>query len=274
MMSDKYCLRSELKKLEIEIWNLKVKGINVVSYTQRFQELALMCGRMFPEESNEVEKQNVARAYTAGPGEKKDYGGSLPMCPKCNYHHNGQCAPRCNNCKKVGHLARDYRVQGHSKKYCPKLKNNNRRNQAGNGRATTRAYAVGNVVKNQDFNVVTGMFLLKNRYASILFDTGVDRSFVSTTFSSLIDIIPTTLDHDYDVKLADGKIIGVNTIIRGCTLNFLNHLFNIDLMPVELSSFDFIIGMDWLVKYHDVIVCDEKIIRIPFGNEILIIRGD
>ncbi|GKB13747.1 hypothetical protein Tco_0847670 [Tanacetum coccineum] len=109
MMSDKYCLRSELKKLEIEIWNLKVKGINVVSYTQRFQELALMCGRMFPEESNEVEKQNVARAYTAGPGEKKDYGGSLPMCPKCNYHHNGQCAPRCNNCKKVGHLARDYR---------------------------------------------------------------------------------------------------------------------------------------------------------------------
>ncbi|GJX54561.1 hypothetical protein Tco_0282930 [Tanacetum coccineum] len=47
---------SEIKKLEIEIWNLKVKGTNVVSYTQRFQELALMCGRLFPEESDEVEK--------------------------------------------------------------------------------------------------------------------------------------------------------------------------------------------------------------------------
>ncbi|GKF02836.1 hypothetical protein Tco_0029759, partial [Tanacetum coccineum] len=47
------------------------------------------------------------RAYTAVPGEKKEYGGSLPLCTKCNYHHNGQCAPRCNNCKKVGHLARD-----------------------------------------------------------------------------------------------------------------------------------------------------------------------
>ncbi|GKB91442.1 putative reverse transcriptase domain-containing protein [Tanacetum coccineum] len=365
MMTTKYCPRSEVKKLEIKIWNLKVKGTDVVSYTQRFQELALMCGRMFPEESDEVEKyvgglsdmiqgsvmaskpktmqdaiefatelmdqkirtfadrqaknkrklddnsrnnqtqqqpfkrQNVARAYTAGPGEKKEYSGSLPLCTKCNFHHNGKCAPRCNNYKKVGHLAHDYRgsaatannqralkviqrvvtcfecgVQGHYKKDCPKLKNKNRGNQAGNGEARARAYAVGNAGTNPDSNVVTGTFLLNNRYASILFDTGADRSFVSTAFSSLIDIIPTTLDHDYDVELADGKIIRVNTIIQGCTLNFLNHPFNIDLMPVELGSFDVIIGMDWLSKYHAVIVCDEKIVRIPFGNEILIVHSD
>ncbi|GKB75954.1 putative reverse transcriptase domain-containing protein [Tanacetum coccineum] len=124
---------------------------------------------------------------------------------------------------------------------------------------------------NPNSNVVTGTFLLNNRYASILFDTGADRSFVSTAFSSLIDIIPTTLDHGYDVKLADNKIIWVNTLIRGCTLNFLNHQFNIDLVPVEIGSFDFII---WLSKYLDVIVCDEKIVCIPFGNEILIIHGD
>ncbi|GJZ41590.1 putative reverse transcriptase domain-containing protein, partial [Tanacetum coccineum] len=125
-----------------------------------------------------------------------------------------------------------------------------------------------------NFNVVTGTFLLNNRYALILFDTGADRSFVSTAFSSLIDITPTTLDHGYDVKLADGRIIWVNTLIRGCTLNFLNHPFKIDLMPVEMGSFDVIIGMDWLSKYHAVIVCDEKIVRIPFGNEILIVHGD
>ncbi|GJW83820.1 hypothetical protein Tco_0156965 [Tanacetum coccineum] len=71
-------------------------------------------------------------------------------------------------------------------------------------------------------------------------------SFVSTAFSSPIDIVPTILDNDYDVKLADGKIIRVNTIIRGCTLNFLNHPFNIDLMLVELGCFDVIIGMDWI----------------------------
>ncbi|GJV29376.1 putative reverse transcriptase domain-containing protein [Tanacetum coccineum] len=189
-------------------------------------------------------RQNMARAYTIGPGEKKVYGGSKPLRPKCNYHHDGQCAPKCTNCKRTGHLAQDCRspaattnnqrapvvnqrvvtcfecgVQGHYKNDFPKLKNNNRGNQAGNGGAIARAYVVGNVGKNLDANIVTGTFLLNNSYASILFDTGADSSFVSTAFSSLIDIVPTTQDHDYDVELVDGKIIRVNTIIRGCTLN-------------------------------------------------------
>nr|GEZ96383.1 putative reverse transcriptase domain-containing protein [Tanacetum cinerariifolium] len=65
-----------------------------------------------------------------------------------------------------------------------------------------------------------------------------------------------------------------NIVLRGCTLGLLGHPFDIDLMPVELGSFDVIIGMDWLAKYHVLIVCDEKVIRIPYGNEVLIIRGD
>ncbi|GJV91285.1 putative reverse transcriptase domain-containing protein [Tanacetum coccineum] len=134
--------------------------------------------------------------------------------------------------------------------------------------------AVGHAGTNPDSNVVTGTFLLNNRYASILFDTGADRSFVSTAFSSQIDITPSTLDHYYDVELADGRIIGLNTILRGCTLNLLNHPFNINLMPVELGSFDAIIGMDWLAKYQAIIVCAEKIVRIPWGNETLIVHGD
>ncbi|GJZ58270.1 putative reverse transcriptase domain-containing protein [Tanacetum coccineum] len=334
----------EIKKLEIELWNLKVKGTDIPSYTLRFQELALMCGRMcFPEEFDEIEKyvsglpdmirgnvmsyrpqtmeerkleynagnnqgyqqqnkrQNTRRAYIAGPGEKREYTGSLPLYTKCNYHHKGPCSPRCNKCKKIDHLARDCRssgpnnnnnnrgnsgatqnaatyyecgVQGHYKRDCPKLKNGNRGNQRGNGNAPAKVYVVGNAGTNLDSNVVTGTFLLNNHYASILFDTGADRSFVSTTFSSLIDITPTTLDHYYDVELADGKIIGINTIIRGCTLNFLDHPFNINLMPIELGSFDVIVGMDWLTKYHAVIDCAEKIVRIPWGKETLIIHGD
>ncbi|GJT37063.1 putative reverse transcriptase domain-containing protein [Tanacetum coccineum] len=157
---------------------------------------------------------------------------------------------------------------------CPKLKNGNQGNQAGNGNAVARAYDIGSAETNSNSNVVTGTFLLNNRYALILFDTGADRSFVSTTFSSLIDIIPTTLDHGYDVELADGRIIWVNTLIRGCTLNFLNHPFNFDLMPVEMGSFDVIIGMDWLAKYHAVIVCDEKLVHVPFKNEILTFHCD
>ncbi|GJX52510.1 putative reverse transcriptase domain-containing protein [Tanacetum coccineum] len=367
-MTDKYCPRNEMKKLEAELWNLKVIGTDVVKYNQRFQELALLCVRMFPEEADKIERyvgglpdmihgnivaskpktmqeaiematelmdkrvstmaerqaenkrksentsrsnqnqqqqpnkrQNTGRAYTAGSGDKKPYGGSRPLCPKCNYHHDGPCAPKCYKCNKYGHIARDCRgtgnvnnnnnqkgtgsgqkptcfecgAQGHFKKECPRLKNNkgNRGNQAGNDRAPAKVYVVGNAGANPD-NVVAGTFLLNNRYAYILFDTGADRSFVSTAFSSQIDITPSTLDHYYDVELADGRIIGLNTILKGCTLNFLNHQFNINLMPVELGSFDAIIGMDWLAKHQAVIACAEKIVRIPCKNKTLIIHGD
>ncbi|GJR67179.1 putative reverse transcriptase domain-containing protein [Tanacetum coccineum] len=239
-------------------------------------------------------RRNNGRAYTARTGEKKQYGGSKPLCSKCNYHHDGSCAPKCHKCNKVGHLARDCRsttnsnntnnqrgtglgqkptcyecgAQGYFKRDCPKLKNNNRDNQAGNGNALAKVYVVGHVGTNPDSNVVTGTFLLNNRYASVLFDTSADRSFVSTAFSSQIDITPATLDHYYDIKLADERIIKLNTILRGCTLNFLNHLFNIDFMPVELGSFDAIIGMDWLAKYHAIIICAEKI-----GAPILFVKN-
>nr|GEU66197.1 putative reverse transcriptase domain-containing protein [Tanacetum cinerariifolium] len=203
-------------------------------------------------------------------------------------------------CNKVGHFARDcrstanvntannqmgngmcqkstcyeYGAQGHFKKDCPKLKNNNCGTQGGNATALAKVYVVGRVGTNPDSNVVMSTFLLNNRYASILFDTGADRSFVSTTFSSQIVITPTTLDRFYDVELADKRIIGLNSILRGCTLNFLNHPFNIDVMPVELGSFDAIIDMDWFAKYRAVIVCTEKIVCIPWGNEILIEMKD
>ncbi|GJT00389.1 putative reverse transcriptase domain-containing protein [Tanacetum coccineum] len=159
---------------------------------------------------------------------------------------------------------------GHFRSNCPQWKTKNQ----GNGSGVARAYAVGVAGQNPDNNVVTGTFLLNNRCASILFDTGADRSFVSTQFSALINIAPTTLDHGYNVELADGSIIWVNMVLLGCTLNFLNHPFHVDLMPVEMGTYDVIIGMDWLTKYQAVIDCAKKIVRIPFGSEILIFHGD
>ncbi|GKC87187.1 putative reverse transcriptase domain-containing protein [Tanacetum coccineum] len=200
------------------------------------------------QQQQQNKRQNTSQTYTAGFGEKKPYGGSMlkmqlsPRWSTANANnannHKGTGSGQKPTCYECG-------VQGHVKRECPKLKNNNNRgNQVGGGNAPAKVYAVGYEGTNPDSNVVTGTFLLNNRYASILFDTGADRSFVSTTFSSQIDITPTALDHYYDVELADRRIIGLNTILRGCTLNILNHPFNIDLMPIELGSFDAIIGMD------------------------------
>ncbi|GJU53481.1 putative reverse transcriptase domain-containing protein [Tanacetum coccineum] len=196
-------------------------------------------------------------------------------------HHEWLCTMRCGNCKKIGHQTRDCRAAiapntqrapvgnqqgiicyecgrpGHLRKDCPKLRNQNRGNQTrnkngnktGGNETTARAYAIGGGGTNPDSNVVTCTFLLNNCYASMLFDSGADRSFVSTTFSALLDVTPTTLDTSHGVR----------------------HRSN---CHVELGSFDVIIGMDWLAKYHALIVCDEKVVRIPYGNEVLIIRGE
>ncbi|GKF05137.1 putative reverse transcriptase domain-containing protein, partial [Tanacetum coccineum] len=116
-------------------------------------------------------RQNTGRAYAAGSGEKKPYGGSKPLCSKCNYHHYGQCAPKCHKRNRAGHLAHNCKsttnantannqrgigagqkptcfecgAQGHFKRECPKLKNNNHGNQGGNGNALAKVYAVGRV---------------------------------------------------------------------------------------------------------------------------------
>ncbi|GKD33466.1 putative reverse transcriptase domain-containing protein [Tanacetum coccineum] len=127
---------------------------------------------------------------------------------------------------------------------------------------------------NPNSNVVKGTFILNNHYASMIFDSGADRSFVSTTFSTLLDITPDTLDVSYAVELADGKISETNTILRGYILGLLGNPFNIDLMLVKLGSFDVIIDMDWLANHHAVIVYDEKIVRIPYGDDVLIVQGD
>ncbi|GKD86024.1 putative reverse transcriptase domain-containing protein, partial [Tanacetum coccineum] len=213
-------------------------------------------GQQPPFKRQNVGGQNVARGYTASNNKRKPYNGSLPLCNKCKLHHEGPCTVRCGKCNNVGHLTWDCKCgrQGHFRSDCPKLKDQNRGNKAGNkngvGEARGKAYALDGGEANPDSNVVKGTFLLNNHYASMIFDSGADRSFVSTTFSALLDITPNTLDVSYAVELADGRISETNTILRGCMLGLLGHPFNINLIPVELGSFDVIIFMDWLANHH------------------------
>ncbi|GKB99742.1 putative reverse transcriptase domain-containing protein [Tanacetum coccineum] len=105
-------------------------------------------------------------------------------------------------------------------------------------------------------------------------DRRADKSFVSISLASMLNIPPITLDTTYDIEMADGNLVGINTVIQGCTMILLNQPFEIDLIPIKLDSFDVVIGMGWLSKYHARIICDKKVVHIPINGETLIIRGD
>nr|GEU49171.1 reverse transcriptase domain-containing protein [Tanacetum cinerariifolium] len=268
-MTDKYCPKGEIKKLEIELWNLRVKGNNVAAYTQRFQELALMCTKFLADETKKVDK------YISGLPDNI-HGNVMSVRPKTL----DETIELTNDL--MDQKLRTYAERQNENK---RKTDNNQQQQPHKKQNVTRAYTASPGKKK----VYTGDLPLctKCNYHHIeqcapkcvkckmYGHTTMDhRSFISTTFSALIGITPTTLENHYDVELADGKIIKVNIIVRGCTLNFMNHPFNIDLMPVPLGSFDIIIGMDWLTKYHGVIICDEKIVHVPFGRDMLVFQGN
>ncbi|GJX35670.1 putative reverse transcriptase domain-containing protein, partial [Tanacetum coccineum] len=272
LMTTEFCPVEELKRMENELWNLKVKEDNMVAYTQRFNELALMCPRIVEPESVKVD--GYIRGLT------DNIKGEVTSSKPANL----------NKAMRMAH-----KEQGHTRNRCPKkVKQEVVREVRG------RAYAIKDA-ELQGPNVVTGTFLLNNRYASVLFDSGFDRSFVDTRFSSMLDINPVKIDASYEVELADGRVVSMNTVLKGCTLNLMNHLFEIELMPIELGMFDVIIGctlnlmnhlfeielmpielgmfdviigMDWLVKHDAVIVYGEKVVRIPYENKTLTVESD
>ncbi|GJX85313.1 putative reverse transcriptase domain-containing protein [Tanacetum coccineum] len=342
MMMEEFCPDEEVQRLENELRSLKLRDTNIAAYTQRFNELALLCPEAVPTEKKKVElyikglpenikgettssrptvlneavriahtlmeqkiqdkaervsennkrkwesnnnqsgnnnnrnnyrdnslhhqynnrKQGNVRAMTTAPSKQGGHTGNKPLCNHYMKHHFGYCMIVCNRCGRTGHIASNCKVKavatgpnaqpimtcygcgekGHTKNHCPK------RNNPQGCNATGRAYAIREAEKGQGPNVVAGMFLINNRYASVLFDSGSDKSFVNTSLSHLIDIKSVRLNTSYEVELADGRI-------------------------VKLGTFDIVIGMDWLVEHDAVIVCGKKEVHIPVKNEVLVVKG-
>ncbi|GJY26901.1 putative reverse transcriptase domain-containing protein [Tanacetum coccineum] len=220
-------------------------------------------------------RQETFRFYAVTLTKNNGYIRNRPLCKKCTLHHTGPCTVKCNTCNKVGHLTKNCKnkgsvtgsnllpvtvtyhacgEKGHYANQCRKTTNNN---------AKGRAYMLRDRNAHQDPNVVTGMFLINQHLARVLFDSGADKSFVSISLASMLNIPPITIDTFYNIEMADGNLVSTNTVIQGATLTLLNQPSEIDLMPIELDSFDVVIGMDGLSKYHARIICDEKVIHIP-----------
>ncbi|KAJ0908803.1 putative transcription factor interactor and regulator CCHC(Zn) family [Helianthus annuus] len=178
--------------------------------------------------------------------------------------------------------------EGHFKRDCPQLNqnandnnhqnnnnagNNNNGNNGGSG-ARGRVFTIGAGDARNDDNVVTGTFSVNNLIASVLFDSGADWSYVSLEFSQRLGLTPTPLEVKQIVELADSKTIEASHVLFGCKLDLVGQVFDIDLLPVTLGSFDIVVGMDWLSKHQAEILCKEKIVRIPIPDgEPLLVQG-
>nr|GEW38676.1 reverse transcriptase domain-containing protein [Tanacetum cinerariifolium] len=369
LLTNKYYPQTEIKKLEDEFYNLSVKGNDLKTYVRRFQELAVLCPSMVPNNEKLMEvfigglptsiegnvtalkpqtleeainitqrlmdqvtkhnsiqgtndhkqkfedKRNISsnnnyrnnyqnirnnrtndfcqklnsrpetfRSYGATLTENRRYTGNHPLCQRCTLHHTRLYTIRCRVCNKVGHLTKNCRnkgpatrsnlrpvfvichacgEKGHYRSQCSKTNIN----------ANGRKYLLRDKNAHQDLNVVMGTFILDHRPTRTLFDSRADKSLISISFASMLNIPSITLDSTNNFKMADGNLISTNTVIQDCTLSLLNQPFEIDLMPIKLDSFDIVIGMDWLSKYHAKIICDEKVVHILIKDETLIIRG-
>jgi hypothetical protein len=168
---------------------------------------------------------------------------------------NAGASKACYGCGDVGHFKRD----------CPKAA----------GTANGRVFAMGTKEALADPRCVTGTFLINNLYATVLFDSGAERSFIDHKFRKHLPHKSQTLNNTYIVAMANGQIESTKEILQNCTLTLNDHVFHINLMPMTIGSFNVIIGMDWLEPHHADVMCYEKAVRLnlPIGAT-RIVYGD
>nr|GEZ66142.1 putative reverse transcriptase domain-containing protein [Tanacetum cinerariifolium] len=243
LLTNKYCPQIKIKKIEDEFYNLSVKGNDLKTYIRRFQELVVLCPNMVPN------NEKLMEVFISGL--PRSVEGNVTASKPQTLKEAINISQRCRVCNKIGHLTKNCKnkgpatgsnlqpvsvichacgEKGHYRSQCSKTNIN----------ANERTYLLRDT--HQDPNVVTATFLLNHRPARTLFDSGADKSFVSISFASMLNIPSITLDTTYNIEMADGNLISTNTVIQGCTQTLLNQPFEIYLMPIKLGSFDVVIA--------------------------------
>ncbi|GJR38492.1 putative reverse transcriptase domain-containing protein [Tanacetum coccineum] len=239
-------------------------------------------------DENKRTKTMNAFATTTNPV-RREYNGTILKCVSYNLHHPPKMPCRaCFNYGHPRHVAKDCRVTPRMvNRVKPSTKaEGNRPNQVvanygGQGRgnndnqARGRAFMLAAEEARQVSNIMTGTFTLNDHYATTLFNSGADYSFVSTTFIPLLGIEPSELGFSYEIEIACGQLVEIDKVIRGCKLEIEGHMFGINLIPFGSGSFDVIIGMDWLSNHKAEIICHEKVVRIPLQDgQVLRVIGE
>ncbi|GJX74684.1 putative reverse transcriptase domain-containing protein [Tanacetum coccineum] len=225
---EEFCLSNKMEKLENEFWNHTMVGANHVTYTDKFHELtklvphlsailtagiltdeAVCCGTLTKGNDKRKEMEETSKQESTWKDNKRSKTGLqfVATVPPKNDNVNTYL-------KSLDHLYYD----------CPKWK-----------QAAVEAL--------QDPKVVTCTFSLNNQFATILFDSGADFSFISTKFVFLLNVEPRIVNPGYAIEIADGKSVEFDRVIRDCKLELRNSLFTIDLISLGHGSFDVIVGM-------------------------------
>ncbi|GKB73312.1 putative reverse transcriptase domain-containing protein [Tanacetum coccineum] len=321
IMLEEFCPEEEISRMEDELRNLRLRDHHIAAYTNRFNELVLLCPDVVPstkkkvnqyikglpsyiqgetysskpttlneairmthglmehkvqgwkeknadqnkrkweggnQGNNQCNRRNGGvRAMTQAQGKNVNQGGHAPKCNRCNMFHFGNCPGKCNKCGKGGYIARDCRGKGVA--------------TGANAEPIRVCFKCGDPNHLANSELCPEKKKQDGRNAS---GHGSDKSFINASLTHLIDNEPERISASYEVELADGRIASANTVLKGCTLNLVNHLFKIDLMPIELGTFDVIIGMDWLADNDAVIIYGKKEVYIPINNRTLVVKGD
>ncbi|GJU95056.1 putative reverse transcriptase domain-containing protein [Tanacetum coccineum] len=226
-------------------WKTKVKEFDVVAYTQRFNELALMCPRMVEPERVKVDTyirgltDNIKGEVTSS--KSADLNEAVHMAHKLMEQKSDNSRQTLQNSQKQGNARAMVTAPTDGK--LPLCDRCFTRHVGANAQPVWTCYDCGEKGHN------------RNRCPKRIKQEEVGEV------------------HGRAYAIKDDEPQGPN-VVTGCTLSLVNHVFEIDLMPIELGTFDIIINMDWLVKHDAVIVCGEKVVRIPYGNKMLIVEGD
>ncbi|KAJ9557119.1 hypothetical protein OSB04_011733 [Centaurea solstitialis] len=303
MLKEEFCPRSEIQKLEAELWHHEMKGNDITTYTTRFHELAkgnvtaadpktlqeavnlanrltnnaIRTGSFSSDKSKGKRKveESTKPQFKGRPGKDKRVTRSYGVQTQVAEKEKG----RIRDVASVGTfmlgdvlsvpdvageaiLTRI--VEGEPVLNQTKQTKENQGNRGGLARG--RAFVIGAEEARQNPDVVTGTFLLNNYPATVLFDSGADRSFVSLEFRPKINKKSQNLKEDHIIEYSNGELVRADKVIRKCTLGLAGKDFSIDLIPIKIGSFDIIVGMDWMSKHRATICCAEKIVALALPD--------
>nr|GEX43161.1 reverse transcriptase domain-containing protein [Tanacetum cinerariifolium] len=294
LLTKKYYPRTEVQKIEDEFYHLTMKGNDLKTYVRRFQELATLCPTMVSDSEKTMDAfigglpRSIEGNVTASKPQTLEETINIAQRLMDQVTKHTPVQVSSNRRRKF-----NYRRTSNNNNYRNTTTNNrynNHQPQQNRRQETFRSYAatptknsgyIGNhpLCKKCTLYHTRPCTVKCNTCNKVGHMTRSCRNKEPATGSNLLPVIVTCQacgEKSYYTnqcrKTTNNNAQG--RAYMGCTLTLLNQPFKIDLMPIKLGSFDVVIGMDWLSKYHAKIICDEKVVHIPIDGETLIIRGD